>query len=131
MPHFFAAGHENFARLGLVYLRAIENLPDNELPHFLKGQHVMRHMNGLWNGICSDMIIESTFMRCGHGRSGIVGIMLKPETLKTWALSRHICSQLMEDLAELRADQMTTDSKTTTKKNQPLEWSVTRKTEKL
>ena len=25
-------------------------------------------------------------------------------TLKTWELSRHICSQLMEDLAELRAD---------------------------
>ena len=69
MPYFFAAGHQNYARLGLVYLRAIENLPDNVLPHFLNGQHVMRHMNGLWNGICSDMFIESTFMRYGHGRS--------------------------------------------------------------
>ena len=81
-----------------------KNLPDNVLPHFLKGQHVTRHMNGLWIGIWSDMFIESTFMRYGHGWSGIVGITLKPETLKTWALSRHICSQLMEDLAELRAD---------------------------
>ena len=26
MPYFFAAGHQNYARLGLVYLRAIENL---------------------------------------------------------------------------------------------------------
>ena len=77
------------------------------------------------------MFIEPTFMTYGHGRSGIVGITLKPETLKTWALSRHICSQLMEDLAELRADSDDNRFKTTTKKNQPLEWSVTRKTEKL
>ena len=63
LSYFFAAGHQNYARSSLVYLRAIENLPDNVLPHFLKGQHVMRHMNGLWNGICSDMFIESTFMR--------------------------------------------------------------------
>lgn len=63
-----------------------------------------RHRKGLWNGIWTDMLIESTFMRYGHGRSGIVGITLKPETLKTWALSRHICSQLVEDLAELRGE---------------------------
>ena len=61
MPYFFAAGHQNYARLGLVYLRAIENLPDNVLPHFLKVQHIMRHMNGMWNGIWSDMFIESSF----------------------------------------------------------------------
>ena len=87
MPYFFAAGHQNYARSGLVYLRTIENLPDKMLPYFLKGKHVMRHMNGLWNGIWSDMFIESTFMRYGHGKTGIVGITLKPETLKTWALS--------------------------------------------
>ena len=83
MLDFFAAGHQNYARLGLIYLRAIENLPDNVLPHFLKGPHVMGHLNGLWNDICSDMFIESTFMTYGHGRSGIVGITLKQETLET------------------------------------------------
>ena len=82
MPYFFAAGHQNYARLGLVYLRAIENLPNNILLYFQKGKHVMRHMNGLWNGIWSDMFIESTFMRYRHGRAGIVGITLKPETPK-------------------------------------------------
>ena len=44
-------------------------------------------MNGLWNG---HMFIESTFMRYGHGRAGIVGITLS--------------SQLMKDLAELRGE---------------------------
>ena len=50
------------------------------------------------------MFIESTFMRYGHGRAGIIGITLKPETLKTWALSRHTCSQLVEDIAALRGE---------------------------
>ena len=67
MPYFFAAGHQNYARLGMMYLRAIENLPDNILHFFLKGKHVMRHINGFWNGIWSGMFIESTFMRYGHG----------------------------------------------------------------
>ena len=31
MPYFFAAGHLNYARLGLVYLRAIKTLPENIL----------------------------------------------------------------------------------------------------
>ena len=43
-------------------------------------------------------------MRYGHGRTGIVGITLKPKTLKTWTLSRHISSQLMEDFAGLTGE---------------------------
>lgn len=37
-------------------------------------------------------------------RPGIYGVTLKPETLKTWALSRHVCSQLMVELAKMRSD---------------------------
>ena len=62
----------------------------------------MRHMNDNWYGIWIDMCIESTFMKYGHGRAGIIGITLKPETLKTLALSRHTCSQLVEGIAALR-----------------------------
>lgn len=67
----------------------------------MKGDHVMRHNPGIWNGIWSDMFIESTLMRYGHGKGGIIGITLKPETLKTWALSLHICSKLESDLNEM------------------------------
>ena len=38
----------------------------------------------------------------GMGNLGIIGITLKPETLKTWALSLHVCGQLLEDLSILR-----------------------------
>ncbi len=64
----------------------MESLPENVLVHFLNGEHVMRHVPGIWNGLWSDMYIETTFMRYGHGQGGIIGITLKPETLKIWAL---------------------------------------------
>jgi len=82
MPYFFAAGHHNYARYGLYYLRSMERLPKDILQHFLKGDHVMRHKPGVWNGIWSDMFIETTFMRYGHGPNGIIGITLKPSALK-------------------------------------------------
>ena len=40
-------------------------------------------------------------MRYGHGPGGIIGITLKPETLKTWALGLHICSRLEQDIADV------------------------------
>ena len=60
----------------------MEALPPKVLEFFMKGEHVLRHTPGLWNGIWSDMFIESSFMRYGHGKRGIVGITLKPETMK-------------------------------------------------
>ncbi|KAL8593372.1 hypothetical protein ACOMHN_065978 [Nucella lapillus] len=112
-------GHSNYARALIVYRRTIERLPPDIIVHFLNGKHVMRHVEGLWNGIPSDIFIESTFMRYGHGRAGIVGVTLKPETLKTWALSRHVCSQLMVDLAEIRGDTDDDRFQTTHKEESP------------
>ncbi|KAL8564990.1 hypothetical protein ACOMHN_003366 [Nucella lapillus] len=43
----FAAGHSNYARALIVYLRTIERLPPDILVHFLNGKHVMRHVEGL------------------------------------------------------------------------------------
>ena len=94
LPYFFAAGHCNYARYGLTYLRSMERLPEDVLMHFMKGHHVMRHNPGIWIAIWSDMYIESTFMKYGHGAKGIIGITLKPSVLKKWALSTYISTQL-------------------------------------
>ena len=67
IPYFFAAGHHHYARYALYYLRDMEKLPEDVLKCFMKGEHVMRHREGLWNGIWSDMFIETTFMRYGKG----------------------------------------------------------------
>ena len=40
-------------------------------------------------------------MRYGHGKRGIIGVTMKPETLKAWSLiSLHICSRLEQDLSQ-------------------------------
>lgn len=110
--YFFAAGHHNYARYGLYYLRSMERLHGNVLEKFIKGEHVMRHKKGLWNGIWSDMYIETTFMRYGKGPRGIIGVTMRPETLKKWAFSMHICSRILQDLSDMtddsRADEVTT-----------------------
>ena len=58
------------------------------------------------------MFIETTFMRYGHGPRGIIGITLKPETLKTWALGLHICSRLEQDIADITEGERVTKQET-------------------
>ena len=41
IPYFFSAGHQNYARYGLYYLRSMEKLPAEVLSKFIKGEHVM------------------------------------------------------------------------------------------
>ena len=79
----------------------MSKLPGPVQDEFIKGNHVMRHQRGIWNGVWSDQYIESTFMRYGHSPGGIVGITLQPSTLKRWALSLHICAQLKKDVLSL------------------------------
>ena len=101
LPYFFAAGHVNYVRYGLCYQWEMERLPEEVLSHFLNGEYVMHHSAGLWNGIWSDMMIETTFMQYGHAPSGIIGITIKPETLKVWVISLHKCSLLESDFDDM------------------------------
>ena len=70
LPYFYAAGHHSYARCGSDYLRNMEKLPQEVLLKFMKGEHVMRHQQGNWNGIWSGMYIETTFMCYGKGPGG-------------------------------------------------------------
>ena len=38
----------------------------------------MRHNPGVWNGIWSEVFIESTLMRYGKIPGGVAGVTLKP-----------------------------------------------------
>ena len=80
-------------------------LPEHVLQHFKKGDHVLRHVEGIWNSMWSDMFIETTFMRYGKSKHGIIGITLNSEAMKTWALSLHMCGQIVADVAEMRGDE--------------------------
>lgn len=102
LPYFFAAGHVNYARYASYYIRSMQKLPKAVQEKFMAGEHVMRHQKGVFNGIWSDMHIETTFMRHGKGPRGLVGITLKPKAVKQWSLSLHACSQILQDLEEMR-----------------------------
>lgn len=105
LPLFFAAGHVNYARYASYYLQSMYDLPNELQQQMAKGEHTMHHIPGLFNGIWSDMAIETTFMRYGHSKHGMVGITLNPDAVKTWAYSLHACHSLLNSLNAMRNDQ--------------------------
>ena len=129
VSYFFAVGHQNYGRCGLYYHRSMERLHGDIRERFTKGEHVVRHKKGLWNGIWSDMHIESTFMRYGHDPHEVVGVMMKPSALKKWAYSRHTCSQIVHDLTDMSGGHTVTEV-TTTRKRSHLVYDQMRRTDK-
>ena len=81
----------------------MKRLPPEILEKFLKGtgMHVSRQKEGLWNGIWSDMLIETTLMKKGsHSQRGLVGISLNENLSKCWALSVHTMAEMAIDFKE-------------------------------
>ncbi len=101
IPYFCAARHIHYTRYGLIYLRSMQKLNGETLERFLKGEHVQRYRQGLWNGIWTDISIETMFMHYGHGPGGLIGIILNEKVVHRWVLSLHICSRLMKEMADL------------------------------
>ena len=101
IPLFFAAGHVNYARWGLYYLRSMEALPDDVRYHFMKGEHTVQLSDAVWSGIWSDMAIETSYMRFGKGSAGIIGQSTNMETIKVWAYSMNACCEVVECLERM------------------------------
>ena len=104
LPYFGAAGHWNYLRYGLAYLIKMSQLPPDLVKQLLQEEHAMCHRSSLWNSIWSDMMIETTVMRYGHGPSGMIGITLNEKALEVWALSLHATTQLEKDLLDLKEE---------------------------
>ena len=111
LPLFFAAGHVHYACYGLYYIRSMESMPKEIREHFLNGDHTVQHTESVFSGIWSDMAIETTYMRFGHGPVGVVGKTLKPETLKVWAYSQSACTKIVSDLEEMNERNKNTSEK--------------------
>ncbi len=60
-------------------------------------QALIRHLISLWK-----TSLVTTFMRYGHGPNGFIGITLNEKAVHKWAMSLHICSRLMKDVADLK-----------------------------
>jgi hypothetical protein len=57
LPYFFASAHVNYACYGLYYLRSMESLGNEEVLKFMKGEHTMHHVPGIWYYIDSCTVV--------------------------------------------------------------------------
>src|SRR6218665_1327694 len=109
LPYFFAAGHWNYARYISWHIMEMEaSLPEPILTAFMKGEHVCRHRNGLWNSVFLDQFGEQTYIRYGKSKGGLVGKSLSAEQVSDWTLSHHLCntlSLLLDSMFEERMEE--------------------------
>lgn len=67
----------------------------------------MHHQSGLWNGIWSDLFIETTYMCYGHSPSGIIGSTQNVSTMAIWAFSHSTLTQIIHDLQGMKVERGT------------------------
>ena len=63
------------------------------LAAFLRGEHVCRQNNGVWNAVFLDQFGDQTYMEKVKG--GLVGKSLSSEQVAGWVLSHHLCKFLV------------------------------------
>ena len=54
----------------------------------------------MWNGVWTDMYIETTFMQYGRDPGRLIGLNLKPKVVKKWAYGLKTCIRIIEDLEQ-------------------------------
>ena len=97
LPHFRFAGCHRYLRYGALYVHHIKSLPEARLEKVLREDFFMRHIPGVYNATWTDMFIESTYMRLGHGPAGAVGLSTNYDQKKKWALSFSLCGEVSQN----------------------------------
>ena len=64
----------------------------------MQREHVARQHKGLWNGIWTDMYIETTFMGYGKVSRGLMGLTATQKLVKKWAYGLKTCVGIVLDL---------------------------------
>jgi hypothetical protein len=90
IPYFFASAHIHYARYGLFYFITMQKLKGDILERLMEGDHVQHHKQGIFNGMCTDMFIETTFIRYEHGPRGLTGLTMNQSAVDCWVLSLHV-----------------------------------------
>ena len=95
IPYFFDGGHVHYARHALYYLRSSLVLHADVWRHFEKEN--MPSTTTLESGTEFCQTIETTYMRYG-----ITGVTLNDECVKIWVYGIPICSNILQNLDEMR-----------------------------
>ena len=74
-PYLRSAGCHNYARYGAFYVHQMIGLNPEMMKKLQQGAFV-RHVPGIYNSTWTDMFIETTYMRLGHGPAGTTGMAI-------------------------------------------------------
>ena len=91
MPYFFMCNRQNYARWASIYaVEMVTNLPPEAQKAFDAGQFSIKRTAGRYNGIWSDMGVESTVIRDSKSRSGVIYLGAKGTSILRWTLTRQL-----------------------------------------
>ena len=119
LPYFAAAGGVFYARYGTFYVHHLETLP-MKIIEKLMHDCALRITPGIFNAIHTDQVIETTYMRLGHGPGGARGIERDDRQIAVWALSFATCGEVVNNLMDMA------NTKKSNPNNQHKEESVSR-----
>ena len=105
LPYVRFAGCHRYSRYGTFYVHHIKSLPKSTLEKVLKEDFFMRHIPGIYNATWTDMFIETTYMRLGHGPAGVVGLATDYEQMKKCALSVALCGEVSQNIRTMNSEQ--------------------------
>ena len=100
LPYFRAAGCHNYARYGALYVHQMKCLSPDIMQKLQHGAFV-RHIPGIYNSTWTDMLIETTYMRMGHGPAGAIGVATDYNQMMKWALSFALCGELSQSVTAM------------------------------
>ena len=86
------------------YLNEMRKLPPSIDKKFLRGEQTTIYQRGIWDDIWSDLLIESTLMKYGQGTGRLFDITLQKASVKKWAYSLHVSTQLLHELDKMREE---------------------------
>lgn len=95
LPYFFRYDHQNYAKWGSVYIAEMEQLPQEVLEEFKKGNFVVKWKASKFNQVSPDQSLE-WLNGIGKRGGGIVGITKTSSALSRWALSYNLRSQIAD-----------------------------------
>ena len=102
LPYFFIVDNHNYARHATYYLNNMNKQLPFVIPKmFLHDEHTTRHEKRYWNGICSNIFIETWFMTFDKSPGGLTDITLIGTSLKKWVHGLYICTDLRHSLTKL------------------------------
>ena len=78
LPYFRSAGCHNYSRYAAFYVHHMKGLDPVMMKKLQYGAFV-RYIPGIYNSTCTDMFIESTYLRLGHGPNGALGVVTHPD----------------------------------------------------